>query len=183
VHRWGSSVAYILVANQPSGNTRLYKFLAGLLLIGAPAQSFATTKTALPEEILPVLETRKLSGQQIENEEMSVTDKKKNVIQGTVFDSETKETVPFATVFIQDTKTGVFTDMEGKFELIIPDSLLSDKLTLVVQYVGYESTKFKIYRNQLPLSKELFITRALFHLMGDITIIKQKKKKWWQRIF
>ena len=55
------------------------------------------------------------------------------VVRGTVKDFATGETLPFVSVFFKDTKIGVTTDINGKYEL--KTYYATD--TLVVVFVGY----------------------------------------------
>lgn len=169
----------LLEINQPSSNSRLYKILAGLMLVGVTENSLATNRTSLQTEIISIQDNEELSEQQLENNQEILTDSLKNVVQGIVLDSETKEPLLYATILIKDTKIGVVTDVDGKFKFVIPDSLLSDNITLVVTYIGYEKTEFTVNRAELPMTKELLIIPGKSVLMGDVIIIK--KKKWWQR--
>jgi len=60
-------------------------------------------------------------------------------VSGTVLDSETKSPLPGATVLVQGTDNGVVTDFDGKFSL---ESATAGG-TLVVSYLGYESSEVK----------------------------------------
>ena len=57
-----------------------------------------------------------------------------NVISGIVVDSKTKETLPFATVYINGTTKGTTTDADGYFEL----KGVSFPATVVFSFVGYK---------------------------------------------
>ena len=57
-------------------------------------------------------------------------------IKGVVSASDTKETLPGATVIVKGTATGAVTDIDGKFSIAVN----SDKAVLVFSFVGY-STK------------------------------------------
>jgi hypothetical protein len=169
----------VIDINQPSTNSRLYKLLAGLLLVGVTEQTFATTRPTLHTEVFTVSDTEELTEKYLDKKEETLIDSLKNVVQGIVLDSETKEPLLYASITIKDTKTGVVTDIDGKFKFVIPDSLLTDNITLVITYIGYEKTEFTINRTKLPITKELLVIPAKSVLMGDVIIIK--KKKWWQQ--
>lgn len=65
-------------------------------------------------------------------------------ITGKVFDVETKEPIPFATLLIKGTTTGASTDFDGNF------SITTEKLgdSLQVAYIGYNRRSIKIKRGQ-----------------------------------
>ncbi|MGZ3865871.1 MAG: DUF5686 family protein [Bacteroidia bacterium] len=65
-------------------------------------------------------------------------------ITGKVFDVETKEPIPFATLLIKGTTTGASTDFDGNF------SITTEKLgdSLQVAYIGYNRRAIKIKRGQ-----------------------------------
>lgn len=56
------------------------------------------------------------------------------LIKGTVTDAETGEPIAAATVSVQGTQIGTFTDSEGQYALEVPE----DATTLVFSYAGYE---------------------------------------------
>lgn len=60
-------------------------------------------------------------------------------IKGTVLD-EKKQPVAGASVIIKGTQTGTITDTAGHFQITVN----SEKATLVISYVGYETKEFKI---------------------------------------
>jgi hypothetical protein len=71
------------------------------------------------------------------------------------------------------------TDLDGKFRFVIPDSLLTDKIYLVITYIGHEKTEITINKKDLPITQDLVIVPAEQVFMGEVIIVK--KKKWWQR--
>lgn len=96
-----------------------------------------------------------------------------------VIDSETNEPLPFASVLIKDSKTWTKTDLDGKFKLEIPDSLLSDNIYLVITYIGYKQAEIKFNKNNLPITIDLVIDPSEQVLLGEVIYVK--KKKWWLR--
>lgn len=166
-----------LESNQPMNNSRLYKILTALLVIGATKNSFAIDRIPSQIEIVSITKNKNLTTERIETQKEPTTDSL-NVIQGKVFDSHTKEPLPFASILIKGARIGVMTDSNGNFKLIIPDSLLTEKIHLIVVTIGYEKTEITINRKDLPITQEFLIIPAERVLMGDVIIIK--KKKWWQ---
>lgn len=164
---------------QLTNNSRLYKILAGLLLIGTSGNLLAKNPQKLKKDITSIVDDNNVSLQFTKTKSKLTTDTLKNVVQGLVIDSKTKEPLPFAIIYIKGTKTGTVTELDGKFKFIIPDSLLAEKIYLVIAFIGYEKTEIVINKNELPITKNLFIIPEEQAFLGEVTIIK--KKKWWQR--
>lgn len=59
-------------------------------------------------------------------------------ISGTVIDMKTQETIPGATVMIEETTIATATDINGSFKLNIPDYLLSKTIKIGFYCIGYE---------------------------------------------
>ncbi|MDZ7717987.1 MAG: DUF5686 family protein [Balneolaceae bacterium] len=73
-------------------------------------------------------------------------------IEGTVFDSESGETLPSATVLLTGTYRGTITNAEGHFSLTV-DEL---PVTLQVRYIGFETAQVEITQEtSLPIEIEL----------------------------
>lgn len=73
-------------------------------------------------------------------------------ISGRIYDARTGETLPSATVILENTFRGTISNSEGYF--LIPVETLP--ATLKISYIGYESTVVEIYdRNELPVSVRL----------------------------
>jgi hypothetical protein len=68
------------------------------------------------------------------------------------------------------------------------DMSMFDNLTIIISYLGYKTTEFKIDRTKFAVINEQFIMAELIgSLRGDVIIIRHnkkemvaKKKKWWQ---
>lgn len=159
---------------QPTNNSRFYKLLIGLLLVGASENSLATDNQKLQQDIISIVDYNDNNLQQTVLQ-TEPADSIGNVVQGLVIDAKTKEPLPFAEVKIKDTNTGVVTDVDGKFKLVVPDNLITDKIHLVIKYVGYKQTEIVINKNDLPITKELGLVPNENVLMGSIIIEKEKK--------
>src|SRR5699024_9734394 len=59
------------------------------------------------------------------------------VIEGSVTDAQTGETLPLANITIEGTYRGTITNEDGSFSMSIPDSLLP--ATLRIRYIGYHT--------------------------------------------
>jgi len=60
-------------------------------------------------------------------------------IKGTVSDSDTKETLPGASIIVKGSTTGTVTDIDGNYFLDVP----SGQVILVVSFVGYETKEIE----------------------------------------
>lgn len=72
------------------------------------------------------------------------------VINGTIFDAETKQSIPYAAVFINGTFIGTTSDEEGAFELDITNYTLTP---LTIRAIGYETCAVK----SIPSNEALII--------------------------
>lgn len=63
-------------------------------------------------------------------------------ITGTLIEEGSSEPVIGATIMIQETSDGTISDLDGKFSLQVPTNA-----TLIVQMIGYETTEYKVTRN------------------------------------
>ncbi len=74
-----------------------------------------------------------------------------HLITGIVKDAETRQPLPFCSIGILKTKTGISSDSYGKFKLDIPESL--SKPQLIITCIGYETDTMEI----LPSKNEYLI--------------------------
>ena len=169
----------LLPIRQQSNASYFYKIFTGLLLLGITKNSFANDRHS-KIELLSITESSNTSAQETNTNEVETvtTDSLKNVIQGKLIDAETNEPISFASIVIKGTETRITTDNEGKFKLIIPDDLLTEKIILTIMFVGYQQMEIVINKSELPLTKQLIMLRSSQVLLGDVCIIKEKK--WWQ---
>lgn len=170
---------------QPKNNSRFYKLLAGLMLVGTTESAFAIEKQASQIEIVSPTQSAELSKETVNAEANLLPDSLKNVVQGIIYDAETKDPLPFANVWLKNTRIGAVTDFDGKFKFVIPDSLVQINMALIISYVGYESLEILIDKEYLPITQELVIKPGQFYniellagTIGLVTVIKTKK--WWQ---
>jgi len=61
------------------------------------------------------------------------------ILRGTVYDDSTGETVPFATIFVEETASGTDSDLDGAYEL----RLAPGTYNIVVSFIGYSDFKIK----------------------------------------
>ncbi|MFA9194056.1 carboxypeptidase-like regulatory domain-containing protein, partial [Flavobacterium sp. FBOR7N2.3] len=109
-----------------------------------------------------------------------ILDSLKNTITGKVIDIEYNSPLAGAIVTIKNTTIETTTDFDGKFKLIIPDSLLTDKIHIIIFSIGYKKTETIIDKSELLQTKDSFIISVEPEeaLLGEVIIIK--KKRWWQ---
>ena len=84
-------------------------------------------------------------------------------IKGTVTASDSKETLPGATVAIKGTTTGAITDLDGKYSITVN----TDKPILVFSYVGYETAEVEV-GNQIVLDVQLNLKKTT---LDEIVVI------------
>jgi hypothetical protein len=167
----------VLESNIHSNNSRFYKILAGLLLIGTAENSLATDKPFNQMEIILASGNEKQIKQECIANETPTVDSLKNLVQGEILDAQSKEPLVFASVLIKGTNTGALTDMEGKFNLIIPENLSSENITLIVSYTGYLPVEVIYNKKDLPIQIELLIITLEPVLVGEVCV--EKKQRWW----
>jgi hypothetical protein len=91
----------------------------------------------------------------------------KTIVKGVVLDKATQTTIPFATLFFLGTKTGVTSDLDGKF--VFETYYSSD--TLVCTMVGYLPLKKKIQQGK---SQELVLELEANTQMKELVITDDK---------
>ncbi len=74
-----------------------------------------------------------------------------NVVSGVVFDSQTGESLPYATVYVNGTTNGTITDRDGHFEL----RDIAFPSTIVASFVGYEPQTLDLSGNPGELTIRL----------------------------
>ena len=161
---------------QSTNNTSLYKFLTGLLLLGASKQVVAETNMGIKDKMVSVDHTQGIESSAIQIE--SSSDSTKNTISGIVLDASTREQLAFATINIKNTNISATTDLNGAFKLIVPDSLLNNELYLIVSFVGFRSKELYLNKNEFPMNKEILLVEMEPTIIGVVVVIE--KKKWWQ---
>ncbi len=74
-------------------------------------------------------------------------------VTGTIIDGETKEPLPFVTIFTPKSSEGTVSDLEGKFEFIALDSIIQ------IQYLGYKTiiTSIDLTQSAIQIDTTLFL--------------------------
>lgn len=94
----------------------------------------------------------------------------KTIITGTVRDAVTKETLPYVSIFFNDTRIGTQTDIDGNFKI----STNEDYNQLKFNYVGYEVLVKNIVVGQTQKIDVLLKSNA--QSLNEVTIIAGKKR-------
>ncbi|WP_432673061.1 carboxypeptidase-like regulatory domain-containing protein [Flavobacterium sp. SM2513] len=76
-------------------------------------------------------------------------------LTGQIFDNETKESLPGATLYIDGTSFSTITDAEGNFRLPIHDS----KATLVISFIGYLTYKLENPRQYVDKKLKILLVK------------------------
>jgi len=105
-------------------------------------------------------------------------------LKGIVSDASTGELLPFANVQLLPLTIAAHTNLNGEFELKIPDSIkLQSSYELVVTYVGYERLQKQITSEELiaistsPLKLELKLSSAII-----IGMVEYVRPPWHKRL-
>lgn len=129
------------------------------LLMGIGVLTSAANLSAQTEQVKPDIEVveaeEKLTPKDIATEEENNQDSIENksftnsfLIKGTVKDADTKEELIGVTLWIKDTEVGTVSDLMGEFSLDlkngIPDIQQNAELTLVCQYIGFETQEIPL---------------------------------------
>lgn len=75
------------------------------------------------------------------------------VVEGIIKDSELKEILPFANIYLQKNYIGTISNEKGEFKITIPSGQEND--SLVISYIGYNSQKISIASIKSPI--EVFL--------------------------
>jgi len=103
---------------------------------------------------------------------------KLNQLKGSVLDSQSKDPLPYANIYVLHTTNGVISNETGNFSLNIAGLKESD--TICFQYIGYKTKKVSF--KQLQDSSTIFLEEELFNLsetliFGSIPNVKKIVKK------
>lgn len=153
-----------------------YKVLAGMFLIGTTGSAFATKAPFAKSEILPAISDNNFQPRKMSFIK-SETDSLKNIIQGKIF-NEYKQSVYDTHIYIKDMNIKTEVDDKGKFKIVLPDDVSIDTIALKIESIGYEPYTLNIMRNDLPVSKEIYLSfdEEVFVIGQIIT----RKIRWWQ---
>ena len=168
----------ILPNSLKSNSSILQKAISGILFISA----FVTHPTNAQN--LNTVINQKIHR---ENYPLEITFKNKSkldslqyLIQGKIIDGETKEPLQSVNISILNSNISAITDIQGNFNMVVPDSLLSDSLTFNLRCLGYFTKSISIDVNDQCISNNPLIIGMEESMLGLIAVVFVKKKKWWQ---
>jgi hypothetical protein len=75
----------------------------------------------------------------------------KGKLSGTVYEAGTKTPLAFVSVVIKETKTGVITDIYGRFYFL----QAPEKTTLIISYIGYKTKELTVPPDGQPVNIEI----------------------------
>ncbi len=105
----------------------------------------------------------------------TLPDSIKNVFHGRVMDPA-KIPLIGVQILIKGTKIKAVTDINGKFQLSIPEELLKSKVTLLFLFIGYEMKEVAI--NEKPLDGDFVVVMVESKsVIGEVIITPLKKQK------
>lgn len=150
--------------------TKLNKILAGLIVLGTTQAEFPNEAKATNIEIVSNKgrADHKKDNAQAQDKAKAQTDSTK-FIEGRIVDDKLNP-ISYASVTFKDKKTGVFTNNNGQFKLMVPDSY-KRKLTIQVSAAGYEPKEMSFNKKQLPVKRELTM-KLSEEFMGEVVIVR-----------
>ena len=87
------------------------------------------------------------------------------IVRGMVIDEENKEPVIGAAVFIDGTRKGIATDIDGQFALKVPSDT-----SLVISYIGYEKQKVRVSSLLRSENNVIILKTDGNLLLGDLAV-------------
>ena len=92
-------------------------------------------------------------------------------IKGKVTNSESATELNYATISINNSTIGTYTDEKGRFDIEIPEHYLDEILT--IQYIGFEPTEYKI--SELEDAFLIVPMRESKYAIDEIIIVNREK--------
>lgn len=100
---------------------------------------------------------------------------KNGIIRGTVYDSESGETMPFVKIAVEGTSFGSQTDLDGQFSISLPAGTYDLKMTCAY----FETTTFKgieVKENEVTLLENLTLKQASMEMETIIVEVERNTK-------
>jgi len=157
------------------------KIAAGFLMLGLfeSQDSAASGDKGLKQVVYTVSSKPEMN---LKKEKQAIgADSLKKVIEGVVKDVKSGEALSFVTVFVKDSKCGVLTNVDGRFKLVLPDSLISDSIFFKITYLGYRSLEYRISQNDLPFRGEFNLEPDQV-LMTTGIMITTRRATFWEKV-
>ena len=131
---------------------------ATVMPMTAAAQAVKSDSTANP----PVQTTKKAP---IKVVDLSDSCASPVVVRGMVIDEENKEPVIGAAVFIDGTRKGIATDIDGQFALKVPSDT-----SLVISYIGYKKQKVRVSSLLRSENNVIILKTDGSLILGDLAV-------------
>lgn len=161
-----------------SSSSILQKAISGILFISA-LNSQQTHAQNVNTVINPNIQREKYP-LEITFINRSKLDSLTHIIQGKIIDGDTREPLQSVNISILNSNISAITDIQGNFDMVVHDSLLSDSLTFNLKCLGYFTKSISINLNDQCISNNPLIIGMEESKMGLIEVVFVKKKKWWQ---
>lgn len=148
-------------------NSMPYKIAASLLLASTSQWVVAQETQTYPSE----------NHTQAQPKETQKTQTITRTITGIVLDDK-KMPIEFVTISldIPNTEISVFSDENGRFELILDNVMPDSSISIIIEYQGHEAQTIDVTPETIfPI--EVFCIQKDYGLIGDISIVR---KRWWQ---
>jgi hypothetical protein len=101
-------------------------------------------------------------------------------VRGRVFDASTKEPLPFANVFIDNSTMGATSDRQGNFE--IRNVQIPGSYELISSYVGYEKYLLKITLTDSLLTLAAFFLKPSQTVLDSVQVQASRDKEWEKQL-
>jgi TonB-dependent SusC/RagA subfamily outer membrane receptor len=129
--------------------------------------------------LLSTLQARALPYQQTQPSTSDTLKTGKAIVKGRITQADTKEPVPFANVFINNTTLGTTSDEQGYYTL--PGVPLGNA-ELIVSYVGFTPYKRTIRTESISTLTLDISLSPVEQVLGEVQV-QAKQDKTWQRIY
>lgn len=152
------------------------KYLAGLFLLSASKSALAKEAIILTQKTII---TDNFHNGSNESHAVHPKDSLRKVIEGTVYDDESGETVPAAILKIRNTSVTVYSDIDGKYFITIPDSIVTQFVEIEIETMDGAEGDAIVDRtkNTSHIDLHVFYSTELPEL-GEL--IPYKPRRWWQ---
>jgi hypothetical protein len=101
-------------------------------------------------------------------------------IKGKIYSEQDKGELPGVTILIKGTKIGTVTNLNGEFELIIPDSFSVRKIKLVISFVGFSTQEKKIILKENSINIGSIYLHEDQSVLGPFGLVNPRKSVWNQ---
>lgn len=101
-------------------------------------------------------------------------------IKGKIFSEQDKGELPGVTILIKGTNIGTVTNLNGEFELIIPDSFRTKKIKLVISFVGFYIQEKKMQLKENSINFGSIYLQEDQSVLGPFGLVNPRKSLWNQ---